>query len=61
MTSLNTMVTQLCAMVGTSDLSEWEAGFIDSIDDKTQGGKDTRGLSEKQAETVQRIWNKHFA
>lgn len=61
MTSLTTMVTQLCAMIGTPDLTEWEASFIDSIDDRTQGGKDTRGLSEKQVEKVQSIWARHFA
>ena len=38
-----------------SRLSEWEAGFIDSIRRQLARG---RALTERQAETLDRIWNK---
>ena len=38
-----------------SRLSEWEAGFIDSINKQVE--KD-RSLTEKQDETLNRIWEK---
>ena len=38
-----------------SRLSEWEANFIDSIRHQLARG---RALTERQAETLDRIWNK---
>lgn len=38
-----------------SRLSEWEAGFIDSISKQIERG---RTLTEKQDETLNRIWDK---
>lgn len=38
-----------------SRLSDWEGQFIDSIAKQRGNG---RHLSEKQAETLERIWNK---
>ena len=61
MVSLGTKVKQICAMIGNSDLSEWEADFISSVDGKTRGGEETRGLTEKQVGVIERIWSKHFA
>ena len=37
------------------DLSEWEAGFIESIGRQIQAG---RSLSEKQDEILEKIWKK---
>jgi hypothetical protein len=59
--SLGTKVKQISALIDTKDVNEWENGFIESVVTKTQSGNDTRGLSEKQIETVERIWRKHFA
>lgn len=58
--SLGTMVKQIDGLT-SSDVSEWEAQFIENIVARTKCGDDTRGLSEKQAETVLNIWRKHFA
>ena len=38
-----------------SRLSEWEAGFIDSISKQVEKG---RSLTDKQDETLNRIWEK---
>lgn len=38
-----------------SRLTEWEAGFIDSISKQLERG---RSLTEKQDETLNRIWDK---
>lgn len=59
--SVGAMIAQIEGLHDTADVTEWENGFIESVVTKTQSGKDTRGLSEKQIETVERIWRKHFA
>lgn len=38
-----------------SRLSDWEAGFIDSIKAQITDG---RGLTERQAATLEKIWDK---
>ena len=38
-----------------SRLTEWEAGFIDSLSKQLDRG---RSLTEKQDETLNRIWDK---
>ena len=51
---------QLDAMLGTSDLTEWEQQFISDIG--ARGWRNsTQGLSEKQLAVIERIWRKHFA
>lgn len=60
MKSVGAMVKQICGL-SNKDLSEWEKGFVDSIEEKTNGGADTSKLSEKQLEVIQRLYNKHFA
>jgi hypothetical protein len=59
--SLGTMVKQISALIDTKDVNEWENGFIESVAFKTAFGSKTTGLTEKQVETVERIWRKHFA
>lgn len=60
MKSIGAMVQQICGL-SDDDLTNWESGFVDSIEEKTNGGKDTTKLSEKQVECIERIYNKHFA
>ena len=60
MASLNTMVKRVAGLVGTKDVNEWEDTFIRSILDKTSNGNDTRPLTEKQIDVLERIFNKHF-
>jgi hypothetical protein len=61
MTSIGTMIKRIAGLQGTRDINEWEDSFIGSVIDKTEGGKETTGLSAKQVEIVERIHNKHFA
>lgn len=60
MKSIGAMIQQICGLAD-EDLSEWEKGFVDSIEEKTEGGADTSKLSEKQLEVIERLYNKHFA
>lgn len=60
MISVGTMIKQLGGLTGTDDLSDWENEFVGSIIDKTQDGKVTGTLSDRQVQTVERIWRKHF-
>lgn len=59
--SIGTMVKQVCTLAGTKDVSEWEDRFVQSIDEQTNCGERTSGLSTKQVEVVERLWRKHFA
>lgn len=61
MISVNTMIKQLDGLIDTVDLSEWENGFVKSIVERTQCGRETRALTDKQLETLERIHGKHFA
>jgi|GEM_PF-4426214 len=54
MISVATMKTQVCGMIGTSDLTEWETEFAESIEHR-------QVLTDKQTEVLERIWKKHFA
>lgn len=56
MVSVQTMLKQISALLGTEDLTEWETGFVENLQDR-----ETTLLSGKQVETIERIWKKHFA
>lgn len=59
--SIGTMVKQVAGLLGTKDLTPWEAGFVSNVSDRTENGKDTTKLSEKQVEIVEKIWGRNFA
>lgn len=62
MASLGTMIEQLDGLRDTTDLTKWESDFVTSILDRYLAAKkDTRSLSVKQVEIIERIWSKHFA
>jgi hypothetical protein len=61
MTTLNAQVNQCAGLLGTKDITEWEEEFLQSVIQKTGNGHDTRSLTEKQIECLERIYNKHFA
>ncbi len=61
MKSIGQMIRQLEGLVGTSDLNDWENDFVENQVQRTGHGKMTEGLSEKQVEIIQKIYNKHFA
>jgi hypothetical protein len=60
--SLGAKIEQLDGLRDTKDLSEWEQGFVTSILERyLVAGRDTRMLSSKQVEVIDRIWSKHFS
>jgi hypothetical protein len=60
MTSTTTMIRRLSGMLDTRDLSEWEQQFVRSLVEKLDAGKVT-SLTERQAETLERLHGRHFA
>ena len=60
--SLGTKIEQLDGLRDTKDLSEWEQSFVTSIlESYLLAGRDTRILTSKQVDVIERIWTKHFA
>lgn len=60
--SIAVMIEQLDGLRDTSDLNQWEQDFVTSILDRyLRAKKDTRSLSGKQVDVIERIWRKHFA
>ena len=58
--SIGDMVRAIQQLSIAGDLSEWEAGFALSVYGKSVKGTDTSRLTEKQVETVESIYSKHF-
>lgn len=61
MKSLGQKIKQCEGLIGTGDVSAWEAEFLQSVVDRSNSGEDTTRLSPKQVEVVDRIYGKHFA
>lgn len=59
--NLNKLVQRVSGLQGTGDLTDWEEQFVSDIVKRTQEGSDTRSLTEKQIDVLERIFNKHFA
>lgn len=59
MVSIGKMLLQVAGMCDTSDLTDWENTFLKSMMDRTQNGKDTSGLSEKQVNAIVSIFDSH--
>lgn len=59
--SIGTQIIQLSGLVGTDDLNDWENDFVSDILDKTQDGKVTGTLNDRQIMTIERIYKKHFS
>jgi len=59
--SIGNMVKALDGMRGTKYLTSWEEGFVESIVSRSDCGKDTTKLTDGQVQTVEGIWQKHFA
>lgn len=55
------MVKQIAGLLGTDDLSAWEAQFVESVNTNSNGGALTTILTPKQVDVIERIWSKHFA
>lgn len=61
MVSLGVMIKQLGGLTGTDDLNDWENEFVGGVVERTHDGKITGTLSNRQVETIERIWKRHFA
>ena len=59
--SIGTQIKQIAGLLDTDDLTEWEKGFVASVNHRSKRGTETRTLTDKQVETVERIYEKHFA
>lgn len=60
--SIGTMIEQLDGLRDTRDLNDWEQSFVTSVLQRyLVAKKDTRGLSDRQVEVIEKIWGKHFA
>jgi hypothetical protein len=59
--SIGTKIKQVAAMLGTSDLTDWEQGFVRNVANKFITAHTSAGLTDKQIEIIERIWEKHFA
>lgn len=60
MLSIGAQIKKIAGLVGTDDVDERTADFIVSVCDKTQEGRNTTGLTEKQIDWVGDIHKKHF-
>lgn len=49
------MVEDIRDVSGDIELNDWEEEFLDSIEERLENG---RNLSERQAETLEKIWNR---
>lgn len=58
MKSVQQMADQCEALIDTTDVSKWENDFLSSVCAQLRF---RRPLSEKQVETLERIWGKHYA
>lgn len=58
--SLGAMVKRLAGLVDTRDISDWENQFIKSVLKATRLGDDTRSLTDKQIDVLERIHRAHF-
>lgn len=59
--SIGKMIEHCAGLIDTKDVSDWEDEFLQNIVERTENGKRTSALSEKQVQVVERIYRKHFA
>ena len=60
MKSVGAMLKQIAGL-NDGDLTEWEDNFCLDMYLKTEQGKKTSDLTDKQVEKIESIFNKHFA
>lgn len=58
--STRSMVEQLSGLLGTTDLTEWETGFVESMQRRLANNSLTT-ITEAQATALETVFNKHFA
>lgn len=62
-TSIGNKIKRLSGLADPKmkDLNNWELEFVVNILEKTQDGKNTTNLTEKQVDHIDRLFSKHFA
>lgn len=58
--STKSMIERLTGLLGTSDLNEWEADFVENLKRRADDGK-VLNITEPQLTSLERLFNKHFA
>ncbi|MCP3709767.1 hypothetical protein M3I54_22750 [Paraburkholderia sp. CNPSo 3274] len=58
--STSNMVERLVGLLDTTDLNEFEHGFVESMQRRLNEGTLT-GISDRQVEVLENVFNKHFA
>lgn len=61
MVSEGVKLQQCHGLLGTKDLNDWEARFVESLWYQSKQGKDTTQLTEKQIDRLEVLWSKHFS
>lgn len=60
MISIGTMIRTIAGLAGTNDVDTRTSEFIESVVDRTDNGRNTTRLSEKQVAWIEDIHRKHF-
>ena len=60
MKTLKKMVEQLAALIGTSDLNDWETNFLTTVSKQVDERGTTVHLSSKQIDNIEKLYDKHF-
>lgn len=61
MASTNTMIKQCSGLIGTRDITPWEDDFLRNILAASRNGDRPDLLSPPRVETLEKIYQKHFA
>jgi hypothetical protein len=59
--SVGSKLKMIQGLSGTSALTRWEESFIESCWAHSFQATKTSSLSDKQVETIDNIWRKHFS
>lgn len=61
MKSIAQKIEQCSGLIGTADVTEWEAKFIESVQRTLARDHSSVNFSEKQIDAIDRIFHRHFA
>lgn len=61
MISIGAQLKMIHGLLGTDSINGWEHNFISSVWEKTTEARDTTMLTEKQVESIEKIYTKNFA
>lgn len=61
MKSIGQKLERISALLGTGDLSDWEADFVKNVYEKyRRAGNKTTQFSDKQVEVIDSIFDDHY-